>query len=120
MFPLQKGGDPSDLHNYRPISKLSILAKILEASQLKEYLAEHNILTHVQSGFRAGHSTVTVTLLLLNDIINALDKKQHCADLFVDLSKAFDSVDHEHLLNRLSNIGIGNTAINWLKKYLTE
>lgn len=55
-----------------------------------------------------------------NDIINALDRKQHCAFLFVDLSKTFDSVDHQSLLSRLNDIGIGDKAIEQFKNYLAE
>ena len=59
-------------------------------------------------------------MLVLNYIVNTLDKKQHYAALFVDLSTAFDSLDHELLLNRLSDIGIGDTAIKWFRNYLKE
>jgi hypothetical protein len=55
-----------------------------------------------------------------NYIINALDKKQHCTALFVDLSKAFDSVDHELLLARLRNIGLSEGAVNWLRNYFSD
>lgn len=59
-------------------------------------------------------------MAVANDIINALDKKQHCAALFVDLSKAFDSVDHELLLARLRNIGLSEGAVNWFRNYLSD
>lgn len=108
VFPLLKSGDPSVVNNYRPISKLSILVKVFESFvniQLKQFLLENNILSEIQAGFRSGHSTITAAMLVTNDIINTLDKKQHCAALFVDLAKAFDSVDHEILLYRLGRIG---------------
>ena len=81
VLPLLKGGDPFILDNYRPISKLSVLAKILESLvnfQLKDFLQSHNILSQTQSGFRAQHSTISATTLVLNDIINTLDKKMSC------------------------------------------
>lgn len=123
VLPLLKGGDPSDVNNYRPISKLSILAKVLESLvniQLKNFLAENNILNEVQSGFRTGHSTMTAATVVVNDIINGLDKKQSCAAVFVDLSKAFDSVDHTLLLTRLRSSGLGDMAVQWFRSYLTD
>ena len=87
-------------------------------SQLKN-LIEKNILSAVQSGFRSGHSTTTAAMAVANYIINALDEKQHCAALFVDLSKAFDSVHHELLLDRLRNIGFSEGAVNWFRNYLS-
>ncbi len=65
------------------------------------------------------HSSVTATMLVLNDIVNALDKKQHYA-LCVDLSKAFDFVDRELMPNTVGDIGIGNIALKWFRNYLTE
>jgi hypothetical protein len=113
-------------------------------SQLKNFLFEKNILSRVQSGFRLGHSTTTAAVAEANNIlsgvqsgfksghstataavavannINGLDKKQRCAALFVDLSKAFDSGDHELLLARLSNIGLCEGAVNWFRNYLSD
>lgn len=92
-----KGRDPTLLSNYWPISKCSALAKVLESlvnKQLKAYHQENNILSGMQSAFRSSHNTVTATLKVLDDIHCALDKKLHCASVFVDLSKAFDAVDH--------------------------
>ena len=123
VLPLLKGGDPSDLNNYRPISRLSVMAKVFESlvnEQLKKFLTDHNILSESQSGFRSGHSTTSAAMLVSNDIIEALDKKKHCAALFVDLSKAFDSVDHALLLQRLGCIGLGKMALSWFKNYLSE
>ena len=123
VLPLLKGGDPAELNNYRPISKLSVLAKIHESFinlQLKQFLAAENILNDFQSGFRTGHSTITAATIVTNDIINALDKKQHCAALFVDLSKAFDSVDHALLLNKLRSIGFSPKAVKWFQNYFTD
>ena len=85
MFSLHKGGDISDLNNYRPISKLSCLSKILESlinSQLCSFLSSNCILSTYQSGFRPGHSTISAASLVVNDIVGSLDKKQHCAALF--------------------------------------
>lgn len=117
-----EGGDPSLLDNYRPISKLSVLPKVLESlvsRQLKTYFQE-NILNGMQSGFRSGHSTVSVTLKILNDIHCALDKKLHYVSVFIDLSKAFDTVDHAVLVQRLKCCGITGHALDWFINYLSN
>jgi hypothetical protein len=89
VLPLLKGGDPTHLNNYRPISKLSPLVKILEtivSEQLREFLFTNSILSMYQSGFRKRHSTIIAAMKGLNDIAEATDKKQHCVSLFIDLS----------------------------------
>ncbi len=91
VVPLLKGGDPTNLNNYRPISKLSVIAKILESivsEQLKEFLVSNSILSRFQSGFRKNHGTVTATMKVLNDITCALDNGRSCAAVFIDLTKA--------------------------------
>ena len=121
VLPILKGGDPSDLNNYRPISKLSVVAKIMESlvnDQLKEFLSESGQLNSVQSGFRSGHSTITAASKVLNDIIQGLDNNKHCAAF--DLSKAFDTVDHTILINRLHNIGLCVNSVRWFANYLTD
>lgn len=123
VLPLHKGGDGSDLDNYRPISRLPCLAKILESivnKQLQSFLSANSILSTNQSGFRSKHSTTSATMLVVNDIANALDDRKHCAALFVDLSKAFDTVDHAILLSKLSSIGVGTDACRWFYDYLKD
>lgn len=123
VLPLLKGGEPTALNNYRPISKLPVLAKILEglvSDQLRVFLSDHDILSNFQSGFRKEHSTITATMKVVNDIIGFLDKKQSCAALFIDLSKAFDTVDHHILRLRLSSIGLSDQAVGWFENYLSE
>ena len=122
VSPLHKGGPTDDLNNYRPISKLPCLAKILELlvnNQLKYYLSLNNILNCHQSGFRPRHSTTTAATKVINDIVHALDNKQDCVALFIDLSKAFDSVNHVLLLKRLAEIGLDHKSCNWFKNYLS-
>lgn len=113
VVPLFKGGDLSDLNNYRPISKLCCLAKV--HWQMNSY----DILQSQPSGFRPGHSTATATSLVINNILNGLDSRKHCAALFIDLSKAFDTVDHGILLRKLSSIGLDDLALNWFLNYLS-
>ncbi len=78
------------------------------------------ILSPFQSGFRKQHSTVTAAMKVFSDIIDALDCKKNCSALFLDLSKAFDTVDHGILLNRLSAVGLSENAIKWFANYLSE
>uniref|UniRef100_A0A8C6KGR8 Reverse transcriptase domain-containing protein n=1 Tax=Nothobranchius furzeri TaxID=105023 RepID=A0A8C6KGR8_NOTFU len=123
VLPLLKGGDPAVLTNYRPISNLSVLSKIMESLvsvQLKEFLSINDILSKCQSGFRKGYSTTTAVMKVVNDIIVVLDRKQFCASLFIDLSKAFDTVDHAILINRLISLGLSEHSVAWFSNYLTN
>lgn len=98
------------MNNFRPISNLPVLSKILEslvATQLKSYLHSHYILNEMQSGFRSGHSTIKV----MDDFKEAIDNKFTCVSLFIDLTKAFDTVDHLLLVNTLLRAGIGCNAV---------
>ncbi|KAF7662663.1 hypothetical protein LDENG_00230700 [Lucifuga dentata] len=124
VIPLLKGSDPSILNNYRPISKLPVLAKLLETlvcdQVIKEYLATNSILSTFQSGFHKNHSTTTAAVKVINDIIKALDKRQCCLSLFIDLSKAFDTVDHNILIGRLLASGFSVDAVGWFRNDLTD
>lgn len=106
MTLLYKGGDRDNLDNYRRISKLPCLAKILEIlinNQLKGFLSIFSILSPHQSGFRASHSSISAITVVTNDIITALDKKKHCAALFVDLSQAFHNIYIYDMLSALND-----------------
>uniref|UniRef100_A0A3B1IPA0 Reverse transcriptase domain-containing protein n=1 Tax=Astyanax mexicanus TaxID=7994 RepID=A0A3B1IPA0_ASTMX len=123
VIPLHKGGEATELNNYRPISKLSCLAKSLESlvnSQLKSFLNENSILSNYQSGFREGHSTISAVTLVLNDLYSDCIQKKHCAAVFIDLTKAFDTVGHTLLLRNLKKIGFDAKALEWSQNYLTD
>uniref|UniRef100_A0A8C6V4C6 Reverse transcriptase domain-containing protein n=1 Tax=Neogobius melanostomus TaxID=47308 RepID=A0A8C6V4C6_9GOBI len=123
VLPLHKDGPTNILNNYRPISKLPCLAKILEklvSNQIKSFLIKHSVLKPYQSGFRQGHNYHTATTKVLNDIYAALDSRQECLALFIDLSKAFDSVNHQILLKQLQHIGFDKKAYNWFSNYLSN
>ena len=110
--------------NYRPVSNLEFLSKLMEraaADQLNDYLSSNNLLEVMQSGYRQFHSTETALLKVFDDIMFAVDK-QHCVFIvLLDLSAAFDTVDHSILLGRLkSSFGIAGTALEWLKSYLSD
>ena len=125
VTPIHKSGDKKNPVNYRPISVLPLISKIIErivADQLMHHLESNNLLTNMQYGFRKGHSTNTCLLQLTEEIRNSLDNKKAVGILALDLSKAFDSIDHELLLGKLPSFGISEhtTTYKFLRNYLRE
>jgi len=116
--------DPSDVKNYRPISNLTVMSKLLErivVLQLVSYLSENDFLLDRQSVYRAFRSTETVIARLLSDILTALDAGDIAALALLDLSTAFDTVDHPILLHRLqTSFGLCDSALAWLSSYLEQ
>ena len=112
------------LKNYRPISNLPFLSKILEKvvlHKLLSHLQENNLSNPIHSAYRAGHSTETVLLRIVNDILSALDNVNISVLLLLDLSAAFDTLDHQVLLSRLNFVfGIQSTALQWFQSYLSD
>ena len=116
--------DPLILQNYRPISNLQFLSKLLEKtvlSQLNNHLKTNNILDTFQSGFRPHHSTETALLKITNDIRLNLDSKRPTILVLLDLSAAFDTIDHNILINTLKNwVGLSGPVLNWFTTYLLD
>lgn len=116
--------DPDVLANYRPISNLPFLSKVLEkvvVTQLLEHLQRNSLFEMFQSGFRAHHSTETALLKVTNDLLIASDHGLVSMLVLLDLSAAFDTVDHSILLQRLEHvIGIKGTALDWFRSYLSD
>ena len=116
------GMDPLDVKSYRPISNLSVLSKLLErfvSKQLVKYLTDNHLLPDRQSAYRRFHSTETAVLRVLTDILLALDSGDLAMLTLLDLSAAFDSVDHDTLLKRLQkSYGLGGVVIDWFTSYL--
>ena len=124
IIPIFKDKD-SNLNciNYRPISLLSNINKIVEKimyKQLDNFVTKHNITYNHQYGFRRNHSTNHVLLDLTEDIRNAIDANRFAVGIFIDLQKAFDTVDHHILLCKLNHYGIRGIANLWFKSYLTN
>ena len=104
VIPLFNNGNKSDFSNYRPISLLSQFSNKFEKifnERLQQFLNANNKLSNSQYGFRAHLSTVHAALELTGSISNSIDSKQHCAGVFIDLKKAFDTVNHKLLVEKL-------------------
>ena len=116
--------DPNELKNYRPVSNLPFLSKILEKivlSQLLSHLNHYKLLSPVQSAYRPHHSTETALLRMVNDILTALDQGKIATLALMDLSAAFDTIDHEILIQRLCNVfGLRDTVLSFIKSYLSN
>ena len=118
VVPTHKSGDEDNVSNYRPISLLPVMSKILEkiiAEQLSRYLEFNNLLSNAQHGFRPKLSTETALLKISDKIYNNMDNKKISLLLLLDLSKAFDSVNHEILLRKCQ---ILNIETEWFESYL--
>jgi hypothetical protein len=114
--------DKNQLKNYRPVSNLPFVSKILEKvvlRQLLSHLDKNNLCNPLQSAYRSGHSTETVLVRVVNDILLAMDEDKLSVLLLLDNSAAFDTIDHTILLSRLeTEFGIHSKALQWFRSYL--
>ena len=123
VSPIYKAKDAMLFSNYRPISLLSIFSKILEKlmyNRLLDFLNKNNILNKYQFGFRNNHSTYMALVILLENLRNALDNGECAIGIFLDFQKAFDTVDHDILLDKLYMYGIRDTTLDWFSSYLSN
>ena len=123
VIPLYKKDDKLIMDNYRPISLLSSISKVFEKVvflQLSSYFIENNLFHDGQYGFREKHSTELATMELMDRVISALDDKDLPISIFMDLSKAFDTLDHTTLLHKLKYYGINGITLNWFNSYLSN
>ena len=118
-----KHGPCEDPSNYRPISVVPVVAKVLErlvASQLNGYCEDNQLLSPYQGAYHSGRSTEQILLFAVNTIVNALDHRWVVCAAFLDLRKAFDSLDHVMLLERVSAMGVHGTELFWFIDYLSQ
>ena len=118
---MHKNGPKDDTNNYRPISDLPVLSKLLEEhvhDSLMSFLILHNVLHSTQSGFRPNHSCETALLQMINKFHEAINNGQIIGMVMVDFRKAFDLVDHTLLLKKLRHYKISNETLLWFSSYL--
>ena len=123
VIPLFKSGSKKSVLNYRPISLLTILSKIFEKlmhRRMTGFIDQFKILNSNQFGFRKNNSTSDAIVEYLNHAYNSLDAKHCLITVYLDFKKAFDTVNHSLLLEKLEHIGIRGVVLNWLKSYLTN
>ena len=123
VHPIYKKNDKTMCANYRPISLLSNISKILERAmynRIELFLNEFNIIYHNQFGFRKQHSTQHALTAIIEEIRTNLDNKTFSAAVFIDLEKAFYTVNHDILLSKLDHYGINSNANNWIRSYLSN
>ena len=122
IIPIHKGGSTQDINNYRPISLLSIFDKIIEKlihKRLYSFLESQNILYHNQFGFRKNNSTTNTLIQITKKIKESIDNGKYGCGIFIDLRKAFDTVNHQILLNKLEH-RIRDSMLDWFRSHLKD
>ena len=123
IIPLKKEGNSEDVNNLRPISLLPTPGKLLEKlihTRTMKYLENQHILVDEQGGFQPNHSTILTTSYLTDYIFSAMNNNQITHTVFIDFKKAFDTINHKILLNKLKRLGFHQNAIKWFQNYLTN
>ena len=122
VLPLFKADDPFVFNNYRPVSLLCILAKVFEKimyNRLIDFLDIYKIIVENQFGFRKMHSSYMALMTMMDKLIQSRESNEYVIGIFLDFSKAFDTVDHTILLSKLHHCGIRGNALNWFSSYLS-
>ena len=123
VVPLHKGKSRKIPENYRPISLLVTISKVLEKiiyQRVYDFLHHSGSIYQSQYGFRSNHSTDNAVTELIGEVLKNLENKKHTLTIFLDLSKAFDTLEHDMIYKKLSKYGIRGTCLEWFKSYLTD
>ena len=122
IIPLHKGGELQLPDNYQPISLLPVLSKVLEHviyDQTIKYLENNSVLYARQYGFRKFHSTSDAVMNLVGEVLTGFERDNMILGVFIDLRKAFDTVSHSLILEKLSKIGVNDVELKWFESYLS-
>ncbi|KAG8305772.1 hypothetical protein J6590_108804 [Homalodisca vitripennis] len=122
VYPKYKQGPTTQTANYRPISLIPTFSKLIEKlvlSRLIHHLSINQLLTPEQHGFLPGKSTITALIGLVEFLADQLEDGNTSTAILLDYSKAFDCLSHDHLLSKLTTLGIQGQALNWFRSYLT-
>ena len=123
MSPIFKKGDKKQAENYRPVSLTCVVCKVLESivrNKLMFHMESNNLFSKDQFGFRSGYSCVTQLLHVLEEWSKALDSQQSIDVIYLDFRKAFDTLTHSRLANKLYAHGIRGNLLNWMKSFLKD
>ena len=123
VVPLFKNGDAMLFNNYRPVSLLCVISKVFEKvmySRLNDFLTAHQILYLYQFGFRKDHSSYMALMVLIDKLTKCLENGDYVVGVYLDFSKAFDTVNHEILLKKLDHYVIRSAALSWFEIYLSN
>jgi len=123
VIPVHKKGNTKNINNYRPIATLSVFSKMLEKlvyNRIIAFIESNRIITDAQHGFRSKRSTETALQDFVNNVQTAVDNKMNPVGIFLDLSKAYDVLDHRLLLDKLNVYGIRGIANKWMESYLSN
>ena len=121
--PIHKNDDKNDISNYRPISILTVLSKIFERAalnQLLKYFEKYSLISFLQHAYQKNKGTVTCLFELLNDVYESIDQKYKVALVSLDLSKAFDTINHNLLLKKLKNFNLNTDSVDYISSYLSN
>ena len=123
VIPLRKGGDPTDVNNLRPVSLLPLPGKMAERlmhSHISNFIEAHGLLSDKQGGFRKGRSTIATVASLTDEILLGINNREYTLASFIDLKKAFDTINHKILLKKLPYFGLNINLLQWIENYLSN